>query len=245
MTDDLTSQQKSRFRKAYRGTYSAYDHVQALKNLYAKYRDLYGVEVDVLHAFVSEELKKRPTEYAALQGDLVAKQAATAVAPAIPPQSRDLTAEEVKTLVAAYRETFASPDRFAAVDRFLATFATIFGTPHRVLKEKLALDEERHVEEYRILRGDFAPQDRKTLRPTKPPAGQKKAKRKINSKTRKPRKVAKLAVCSGEHFAWEYCSACEGHNNNIEETNNSVRFEEKRGATRMVRGGLPGHGKRN
>ena len=263
MDFDLTTQQKSRLLRAYRETYAAGDQVQALKELYAKYSDLYGLAVDVLHVIVSGELKKKPDQYAALGRERAARQAAVPT-PAIQREPRDLTEAERGSLIAAYRETFADPDRFAAVDRFLAQFTNIYGIPPRVLKEILALDEKCHVEEYRRLRGGFSPQEDQSPPPARKigqstsaqespipsgvgqvPVGRKKAKPKPKNKVRKSRKVAQLAVCNRKHAAWEYCSACEGHNTNVKESHNSLRFEEKRGATRIVGGGLPGLGMRH
>ena len=175
--NDLTTQQKSRFRKAYRDTFEAENHGDAIKSLYAKYSELYGVNSDVLRALVAEDLKKNPKEYAKLRQGLLKRRASTTPAKN-PPERPGLTS------------------------------ATPAG------------------------RNDAPARRKKTS------ASRKKAE----SKAKKPRK-SRLAVCTRNHAPWEYCSACEGHNRNVKESNHSVRFENKRGATRVIGGGLPGLGR--
>ena len=70
----MTAQQKSRFRKAYRDTFDADDQNVALKALYEKYSELYGVQIDTLRMIISQDLHKKPAEYAVLRGALAAKQ---------------------------------------------------------------------------------------------------------------------------------------------------------------------------
>jgi hypothetical protein len=74
--ENLTTQQKSRFRRAYRDTFTANPHGDAVKALYSRFSELYGVTVDSLRAIVSEELKKHPKEYAVLRRELAARQVA-------------------------------------------------------------------------------------------------------------------------------------------------------------------------
>ncbi len=275
VNNDLTTQQKSRLRRAYRDTFNAADPGIAVRELYAKYSELFGVPTHVLQGVVADDLRRNGEQYASLHQSLAARQAADAKS-AINPELGQL---DEQVVIAAYRETFAEPNRFAAYDRFLSNLSEAYGTTPRVLKDIVALDEKRNADVYRALRGDFAPQDeklprmdkapRKTKRSSgqlpvtpadavKPPTarvpkpkpkanakGEQKAKGEAKAKGGKRRKVGRLAVCTGKHTPWEYCSACEGHDRNVKESNHSVRFEEKRGATRIVRGGLPGLGRRS
>lgn len=75
MGDDLTTQQKSRLRRAFRETFDAEDHGQAVKGLYERFSELYGVSADALRAIVAEDLKRKPHEYSELRRKLAVRQA--------------------------------------------------------------------------------------------------------------------------------------------------------------------------
>jgi hypothetical protein len=73
---DLTTQQKSRFRRAYRETYeSTANHGQAVQAVYDRFSDLYGVNVDVLRGIVAEDVKKHPEEYSQRRKGVAGRQA--------------------------------------------------------------------------------------------------------------------------------------------------------------------------
>ena len=72
----MTNQQKSRFRRAYRDTFAAENHGDAIKAMYAQFTQLYGVSVDALQALVAAEWKKDPRQYHQLQSRLAARRAA-------------------------------------------------------------------------------------------------------------------------------------------------------------------------
>jgi len=104
---NLTTQQKSRFRRAYRDTFGADNHGDAVKQLYSKYAELYGVSVDSLRAIVAGELKKKPEEYAALRSALAARQSDKPR-----PQAQQLPAKSKKFYPSKnVFETFREPDR--------------------------------------------------------------------------------------------------------------------------------------
>lgn len=76
MREKLTSQQESRFRRAYRETFTAENHGDAIKAMYAKFSALYGVSVDSLRFLVAEEWRRDPQQYHRLQSQLAARRAA-------------------------------------------------------------------------------------------------------------------------------------------------------------------------
>jgi rubrerythrin len=73
---ELTTQQKSRFRRAYRETLVAESHSDAIKAMYARFSELYGVSLDALQALVTAEWKRDPQQYNRLQSQLAARRAA-------------------------------------------------------------------------------------------------------------------------------------------------------------------------
>jgi hypothetical protein len=64
---DLTTEQKSRLRRAYRKTFEADDQGAAIKALHARYSELFGVPTDVLREMIAEDLEKNPESYAMLR----------------------------------------------------------------------------------------------------------------------------------------------------------------------------------
>lgn len=56
---DLTTQQKSRLRKAYRGAFEAESYGQAMVTLYERFTALYGMTVDEIRDFLADEWAKR------------------------------------------------------------------------------------------------------------------------------------------------------------------------------------------
>lgn len=73
--DNLTSQQKSTFRRAYRDTFAAENHGEAVKAMYTRFTELYGVPNAVLQELVAAEWKREPKEYHRLQSQLAARRA--------------------------------------------------------------------------------------------------------------------------------------------------------------------------
>jgi hypothetical protein len=58
MIRDLTTQQKSRLRRAYREAFDASDRMKAVAALYEKFTELYGLTVDEIWDFLSPERPK-------------------------------------------------------------------------------------------------------------------------------------------------------------------------------------------
>jgi hypothetical protein len=73
----LTTQQKARFLRAYRDTFTAENHGDAVKELYARFSELYGISADDLGSIVSNELKSNPRQYSTLRRELAARRATT------------------------------------------------------------------------------------------------------------------------------------------------------------------------
>jgi hypothetical protein len=62
----LTSDQKAKFRKAYRDAYAASDSYAVLDALYTKYQDLYGVSRETLVEIVTDDHRRNREHYLAL-----------------------------------------------------------------------------------------------------------------------------------------------------------------------------------
>ena len=56
---ELTTQQKSRLRKAYRDAFEAESYGKAMVALYERFTELYGMTVDEIWAFLADEREKR------------------------------------------------------------------------------------------------------------------------------------------------------------------------------------------
>ena len=75
----LTTEQKVALLVAYRDTYQARNHGDAVKAVYADFAKHHGVALDVLRAVIRRDLKANPQLYAGLRKKLFARQGAKRV----------------------------------------------------------------------------------------------------------------------------------------------------------------------